>query len=516
MSRSGYYDSFYHERSRGPDMSRRKFLKILVPGIAAVTAPTVYETIAQKTHIWPTFGELLNKLIPKKDQTPVAAAPKPPAATATPAAPKAPEATPRPQQFEQTSSQFAAGAQVEFSIQTGLPIRYRLPDGKLIDFTPAQITQFEALKQRAITSQEPDIAFALQVEHSIVQNERAPAPAHPLNKEKPADALTPEQLEKRGLQIIQTDDVKLHIRPAAFEKGALLEAFTEEKKHNMIVVLVDGPVVSARYLQDKKYDQVRSLLNQPTQTVADYKKQVIQSKQEELARNQQSLKLAITAQDKSKIETYQEEILSLKEEIYFYQNLYTDERILTEMSFNEDKMAGLHTSEGYVARVASKKFPLHTSVIFAAVGKGDTTVAATEIIIDGKGNFIVRGNVTSSGFIDLSPKTSLSHPSPDDFIRRPNVTAADKDKYPFGAQQPGQAWRHEAKHSHFALINTGEIQDTSEYATDIAAMETIRQAWDKWVASGYRDDSGYYFVFETPQGYVYTEKQPQESAPLPV
>jgi hypothetical protein len=37
-------------------------------------------------------------------------------------------------------------------------------------------------------------------------------------------------------------------------------------------------------------------------------------------------------------------------------------------------------------------------------------------------------------------------------------------------------------------------------------MDGISRAWKKWVDSGYKDDSGYYFVFSLPGGgYIMTK-----------
>lgn len=83
---------------------------------------------------------------------------------------------------------------------------------------------------------------------------------HPLSKEKPEDVLTKEELAQRGIEIIQTEEVKLHIRPGAFKKGALLEAFTPSGKRNLIIALVDTSRLKLEDFEDPVYNKILPLL----------------------------------------------------------------------------------------------------------------------------------------------------------------------------------------------------------------------------------------------------------------
>lgn len=87
------------------------------------------------------------------------------------------------------------------------------------------------------------------------------------------------------------------------------------------------------------------------------------------------------------------------------------------------------------------------------------------------------------------PYPKDSYPDPREY----RISSSDPT-YPVPASTAGFALRHEFAH-----------EVSSHPKTDYIALDGIKEAWEKFQKTG--DDSGYYFVFETPKGIVVTEKQ---------
>lgn len=102
-----------------------------------------------------------------------------------------------------------------------------------------------------------------------------------------------------------------------------------------------------------------------------------------------------------------------------------------------------------------------------------------------------------------------------------HFTDASPDKpesYPYGAQTAGLTLRHESAHDEFIAqkFMKGEAPHYSEYDTDMKAMETIRNAWERWERSEFTDNSGYYFIFSLPEGgYILTENKSPTNSTAP-
>ena len=121
---------------------------------------------------------------------------------------------------------------------------------------------------------------------------------------------------------------------------------------------------------------------------------------------------------------------------------------------------------------------------------------------------------TSMLQLNKGVSASGSHPNPQDFLIDPHSSPDMPSSYAYGkSKTPGIEFRHELVHDVFITQrqNKGEKPDYSEYNTDIEAMRTIQEAWDKWIMFGYKDNSGYYFVFRLPPeaggGYILTRRK---------
>jgi len=102
---------------------------------------------------------------------------------------------------------------------------------------------------------------------------------------------------------------------------------------------------------------------------------------------------------------------------------------------------------------------------------------------------------------------------PSQLTLNPEASPHKPRSYLVNNPPPGFVLNHEV--SHDVLIGSarakGKKADGSEYRTDLLALETIQKAREKWVNSGYKDDSGYFFVFETPEGYILAKKEKEEA-----
>lgn len=148
-------------------------------------------------------------------------------------------------------------------------------------------------------------------------------------------------------------------------------------------------------------------------------------------------------------------------------------------------------------------------------------------------------SVKSRASSGLEPTADQSHPNPADFKTMKDADPANPGSYLYGAQTPGFGLRHEIKHSQLILGSSRRIRlselkgkdgysydfrpllnttgNQSEYDTDKAAMADIRKAWERWKDSGYKDDSGYYFIFRLPEGgYILTKNDSESYGKDPV
>ncbi len=93
----------------------------------------------------------------------------------------------------------------------------------------------------------------------------------------------------------------------------------------------------------------------------------------------------------------------------------------------------------------------------------------------------------------LRPKKSESYPRP--WLINPSYPAVKEYQYLELNRTAGLNLRHEFSH----------FERGSELETDTKAYQSLVAAYDKWIKTG--DSQGYYFVFETDEGPVYTKKE---------
>ena len=196
-----------------------------------------------------------------------------------------------------------------------------------------------------------------------------------------------------------------------------------------------------------------------------------------------------------------------------------DEDLLDDMALESSDGVGWYVLAYPEQSTDSAGEPIRdvpNTIIFIAVGKSRRPQRDTVLYFTHDGKIRIETNNMVYNTRDRSPQGKQTYPNPKDFAINSWSSPDNPDSYPYGGdQKPGDqklgfSLRHELTHHELVgkrLINNQPV-DASEYNTDIKAMETIRQAWEKWEKSGFTDNSGYYFAFSLPEGgYILTENK---------
>lgn len=368
----------------------------------------------------------------------------------------------------------------------GLPYKYRDSAGGETQFDMKLVT---ASRESALKHEEPEVVDLIPVPpSSFISSAISYSRDHPETSKLPDDVLSEVELKEHGIKIIQADNTTLSIRKGAFEEGGPLAQFDGKRK--LIIAVLDAPAVIYSAAKDPKYDQVRKLLHEKEIYVKNYRFVKIAQIEEELntLRKDASVK-AVVGQDT---------LLSLKVLEYEYRHTVTDEQIAYEASVDTAEAAGQYFYPG-ISGIAN------TAVVFIAAGSYNRPSGLIRVFFDSNGNCQV-DHTDDTEYIgsDYSPQASQTYPDPLKFRFNKNAKADIPRSYPYGGQTAGQILRHELEHDE--LITEQKTPNFSEYQTDINAMEEIRNARFLWQESGYKDNSGYCFVFSLNDGgYILTE-----------
>ena len=416
-----------------------------------------------------------------------------------------------------TTSQEITPSGVTITInKEGLPLNYRLPNEALRNFN---VDEMRSMKDRAMQSGEPEIIDMVRLYpgsvpwHGEKRREKFTqknSEQHPPTPELPRDVLPEAELQKRGISILQAESTKLYIREGAFVSGEPLSAFNSTGR-KLTIALLDTPVVSEVGLTSYKYNEVRHRLSD---TETQHTPAIQKFRQGELfvtVNALKSIREAIARQtltdgpiDKNTgLSLIEHNIFLCKQQPYLF-NLMSDSEALTLIVSKGMLRTGL--IGGYFPPSSDQGL----AVIFLAVGSTRPAIDAITFYFTPRGEFKTKelsGLELAGNNVTPSPTREQSYPDPKDFVERVYVPAIRSDYYPYGPQTAGQSLRHEVAHDKLIMQTNGK-PNFREYDTDIQAMKGIEGAWEKWVNSGFRDNSGYYFVFSLPEGgYILTQNQ---------
>lgn len=399
----------------------------------------------------------------------------------------------------------------------GLPQRASLPDGEIKYFFNADTLR---LREMAIRSGEPEIIEVFKLPEGTVplrqpENNEKVTDKKPRTFELPRDVIPMGELARRGVEIIQAKTTQLYIREGAFDKAEPLAGFNNTGR-KLTITLLDTPVVSQAGLSEPRYEKVKHKLNGP---LMEHASVINQYKQTELHITKNALELAREEiqkkQDNNIIDpttglTNMENLMLLCKQQPFLMNLMDDKDMLALMvsrDYFTSQLIGLYMTPT----------DQNNALIFLAVGDTRPDFDVMTAYFTPRGEFRVEdysgAELAGRHLSPAAPKRFNTHPSPGDFVLNRAATPARIRSYPYGAQAIGHSLRHELWHDKLIMQSDGK-PNYSEYATDINAMDGIDEAWNKWVNSGYKDNSGYHFVFSISENeYILTKsKSPVQSS----
>lgn len=451
--------------------------------------PTGLKPISTSTPFVPPTETSTATLIPftsTETPTPIPAqTSKPPEVPITIITPKSvvtPTETPRPQ--EQYDYAHVLGVEVAFNRER-LPVKYTLPDGKEVVLDKEEVKR---ARDKAVGSGEPEIVTMILLDNATQESNNTNyeySLEYPKTSILPKDVLSEDELKSRGVTILQNNGTNLFIRKGAFEKGGLLE-YLNNTKRELSIVLLNNLTVSEQYLNDPKYTDIIKSIPRQFLTVENFKESTITDTQKELEYSYLMREKFLKEDPAHALENYRKYILGLKAKIYKYKNLLTNDQIANEET---PGFSGSHS------------FYKDNTILFIFLSKVKHNYNFVTIYINPDGSANSAGYTSNN--LSLFPNPNQTHPNPNDFPFDALASPSNPRSYPYGGQTPGLVVRHEVAHDKLRVqrLNKGEqVDESSEYDTDMKAMEGIKNAWEKWRSSGYKDDSGYYFAFSLPAG----------------
>jgi hypothetical protein len=396
----------------------------------------------------------------------------------------------------------------------GLPVKSILPTGEEVKFGAKKAREVRELAKH---TQEPEIAEIVGIpvkedrenigNADFIEDHFEPTEAHPKVEELPEDVLTEQQLRERGIRIVQTDKVKLYLRKSAFEEGGALHGL-DGRGHSINIVLVDGAVVTEELLVDEQHKPFKSLLGKRTKEIQEFRKKKIEESAAIVDRSKAGYAYFFQEYKAGRGEYstfYANILLDAKAQAPVWKEHITDGEAYVYMASHgatQGDAAGLYVSPNN-----------NIANLFVTAGSSEFKSDLAYLYFDHEDKLKVRVKpleyrqndyVESSGSeSDYTPRISQTHPDPAGFTLNENAKPSDPKSYPYAGQTPGLVLRHEVAH-HELIGGNPKNPNYSEYDTDMRAMRGIREAWEKWVSSGYRDDSGYNFVFQTQRGIILT------------
>lgn len=418
---------------------------------------------------------------------------------------------------------------VEFTLdENNVPISYKTPEGKIVNFDRDQL---EITRKKATSSKEPEIHTVIDIpENSQVATQTQNSHEHPVMQELPQDILSEQELQARGINILQSDNTQLYIRSKAFEKDGPLADYSPDNKNQLKIVLLNAPLVSDAYMNDPKYKDIQKIYQKAygkTRTdLEQFRSEQIQEIQQEIETVRKEAKPDESFSQNNNF--YKNNLIALKLEQYRLEHADKEELLTRIVPSSSDDIGGLFFSNVPI------NIDQTGSLVILAVGKTKAPKNSLAVVCDSNGNFSIMAISNLSP--NMEPKADQSHPNPNSLSRNPQASSDRSNTYPYAAQSAGFALRHELEHNvlisgPLRKVRTGDFKNKdgsinftayteavrnamlkrnkSEYDTDEKAMTGIRAAWERWQSSGYKDNSGYYFIFRLPTGgYILTEKTP--------
>lgn len=384
-----------------------------------------------------------------------------------------------------------------------LPTHYITPGGAEVRLDRDTLSK---AREAAIKNNEVEFVTILPRESAAAETVE-PTLEHPVIGERPTNALNEEQLKKRGISITQSPEVEFFIRSPAFEEGGIFETFTEDGPRKLKIVLVDGPVAAAPFLQDPQYDGVRAYLEDTAFLKND---EFLQPGFADRYREKQEKMLASLRTQLEQGNGTREYTLSMiqaAKELLFKLDHLKGPELMKFLAEKTTGRSGLYippydpeTPHSFKYPEKSKQEP-GTAVLFIAAGDSVQPAEEVKMFFDGNGKFQVKSekNLHRKSYL---PTEKDSMPDPDRYKPDFEANPMDPNSYPYGAQDVIAIIYHEGEHDVMigAALHKGDLADTSEYQTDMGFIKRLRAVRKRWVESGFTDDSLSSFGFRLRNG----------------
>ncbi len=403
----------------------------------------------------------------------------------------------------------------------GLPISITFNNGERV---PVNALNALRARKRARETGEPQVAQIFKGPPTPITRDYSKfeaSEAHPLEKTLPPDILSKEALRKRGVEIINTDRVTLHIRESAFAENGPLGTITEPRR-KIIIALLDGPMIVNDLLDDERYDSVRRDIRDRETEIKVLRKARVKEEGDEAHRAKLHYERVLSedywsspGKKGAPLKQIKESSLrawaEAKTREVAWANYYSDSEVYFNMPRIDNTkrdLAGLY-KPNKDQFLDGTTFYKASNILYVSVGNRSFNESISSVMFypDGTCHLIhIPPSVREGGkvvpFGDSSPHISQTHPDPQSFSRNKDASPSKPDSYPYAGLTPGLTLRHEAAHDELRMTNHPDQE--SEYWTDEQAMQGIRDAWEKWKSSKFIDNSGYCFVFQSGGELVFT------------
>lgn len=88
-------------------------------------------------------------------------------------------------------------------------------------------------------------------------------------KNLPKDVVSSEELSRRGIEVLDSQNVGFHIRHSAFEEGGLMEQYRLGGDRKLKILITDKPTILQENFQEERYASARDMIQKVLQTVTD-------------------------------------------------------------------------------------------------------------------------------------------------------------------------------------------------------------------------------------------------------
>jgi hypothetical protein len=440
----------------------------------------------------------------------------------------------------------------------GLPISYTLANGEKVIYTPQQLAEFKAARQKAVLSGELEVVdiFSTRIVKPQPLPTGEPSAEQPFVRELPPDAITnTHELSQLGVEIVNpsgADTPQLILGRGLFGPGGPFEALKiinenakkPSDREEVMIVVIDDIVVGSENMKGPQYaPDIVKLLKEQESVAEQYRQTVLQQTLRGLEKTRADWAKKKSTASESDKELYRINILAYKQAIKEMKQKPASQ-ILREMQLSDKDpdLAGLFVPHGL--RRGDKVY----SVIFTTTGNRQS-IGVDQVVttFDEFGQFQTETSLPQTYTLPQSsiyPDVSKSFPHKEQF--QPQAGATEKNQgYEYGAQtNAGFTLRHEDMHwlltvglpklremnlldkltsldtlitpetpqSNIIIGERHAFPNPNEFTTDHLAMELLQKAWQEHLEKGNNSLYGFYFQVpaneKDPGGYMLAKYEP--------